>query len=332
MRELKHIMLDFENLPKSPVTGSSNVRVVDEFSAGKIAELYRIQENIEVGQYFGHGDTVYLLECGDTGYRFFFPFEVAGDVAFYQDLQAAHERKGLEYDQDRVDDHQIAFDQISPNQKVLEIGCNTGKFLKRLSERTQDILGLEFNSAAAQRAREKGIEVLGESIEEHAEANPGKYDIVCAFQVLEHITKIQSFIASSLKALKPGGKLLFSVPNNEPYFQRFGKYEVLNLPPHHVGLWNLHSLQKLCDFYDMEMVEHRATGPSGLLADAYLRAKLLARVESLPRRHTVFETVKIGLAASFTMLRSGWDYLGENPNHAFISVTFRKTNGAVGKR
>lgn len=300
------------------------MRSVEEFSAEHIVELYKLQENIDVGRYFRQGDTVHLLECLDTGYRFFYPFEAAGDEQFYRELQAAQEEKGLEYDLERADDHRIAFEQIGADEKVLEIGCNTGKFLVMIADKTRNTIGLEFNSAAAQKARGKGVEVTGESIEEHAKNNPEKYDVVCAFQVLEHITAVRSFLTSAIAALKPNGKLLFSVPNNEPYFQRFGKYEVLNLPPHHVGLWNLHSLTKLCDFYEIEMTGSRPTSPSPLVVDAWLRAKLLTGVKSLPTRHTIPEKLMIYSAGPFALLRSSLDYIGDNPNHAFISVSYRK--------
>lgn len=317
-------MPNLEKLPHSPVTGNSNVQVVSEFSAKDIIDLYRLQENVDVGQYFRNANTVYLMTCMDTSYRFFYPFEVVGDEDFYKRLQKAHEKRGLEYDQDRLDDHSIAFEQIETDDKVLEIGCNTGKFLKKIVGKTQNTLGLEFNSIAAERARHQGLDVIGESIEEHAVHSPEKYDVVCAFQVLEHVTNIKSFLTASIKALKPGGKLIFSVPNNEPYFQRFSKYEVLNLPPHHVGLWNLIAFEKLCTFYDVTLAESKLTSPSPLLTDAYLRAKLIAGVKSLPRRHNLVEMLKIGAVSPVAILRSSLDYFHDNPNHAFLSVVFRK--------
>ena len=317
-------MSNLKKLPPSPVTGSQNVRIVDEFSSEKIVELYKLQENIDVEKYFRHGDTVHLLECTDTGYRFFYPFEVIGDEEFYRNLQAAHEQRGLEYDQQRPDEHGLAFENIKPNDKVLEIGCNSGKFLEEVAKITRNIQGLEFNALAAERARQKGFEITGESIEKHADENAEKYDVVCAFQVLEHVTEIRSFVTASLKSLKKNGKLIFSVPNNEPYFQRFGKYEVLNLPPHHVGLWNIAAFQKMCGFYNIELIDHKLIGDSPILVDAFLRAKMLAGVTSLPRRQTLSEKLKIYSVAPFTVLRSSLDYLGGNPNHSFLTAVFRK--------
>jgi hypothetical protein len=44
--------------------------------------------------------------------------------------------------------------------------------------------------------------------------------------------------------LKPGGLLIFGVPNNDS-FLRYADNAVLNRPPHHMGLWTPKSLSKL---------------------------------------------------------------------------------------
>ena len=70
--------------PKSPVTKTGRTKIIDAFSTEDIVRLYRQQENLDLTDFFRFGETVYLLECEDTGYRFYFPFEVAGDEDFYQ--------------------------------------------------------------------------------------------------------------------------------------------------------------------------------------------------------------------------------------------------------
>lgn len=313
-----------KDLPKSPVTDKNNVKLVDTFEVADIVRLYRQQEEIDVAKYFQHGETVYLFECEDVGYRFYYPFEIAGDEEFYQLLQGEVIKKGGEYDRDWADDHKFAFEQIAPNSKVLEIGCNTGKFLERLLPKTQNLLGLEFNEKAAELALKKGLNVKNESIEVHAEVHAGQYDVVCAFQVLEHVTQIKPFLEAAIKLLKPQGKLILSVPNNEPFFQRFDRYCVLNLPPHHVGLWNFESFKNLCNVFEITVDKYYFSATSSFLIDAFWRAKYFARIKTLPKQQTTFENLKIFAVAPFAVIGSFWDYLSGKTNHAHLTMVFSK--------
>lgn len=312
-------------IPESPVTGSNNVGKVEVYDVTDIVRLYREQEKIDVEQYFRGLDTIELFECRDTGYRFYHPFDVAGDEHFYQLLHKEAEQRGIGYDRDWDEDHKFGFRQIGPGQKVLEIGCNTGKFLNRLTSVAGKAVGLEFNSLARQAAQAKGLNVLGESIEAHASENKAAYDVVCSFQVFEHITKIGSVFEAVRRVLKPGGKLVISVPNNEPFFQRFNKYEVMNMPPHHVGLWNLAALERTAKYFDYELADLDYFGTRGAVVDAYLRAKLLADVRSLPINHSVLDKLKMLAVAPLTLSLSFFDrFIRGERNRAYINALLIK--------
>jgi len=312
-------------LPPNPVTGKNNVRIVDTFAVADIVRLYREQQNVSVEQYFSHGDTVYLLECPDIGYRFYYPFETAGGAEFYQDLDRAALERGVGYDREVGEDHQFALTQIVATDNVLEVGCNTGMFLEKVVEITRNAVGLDFNSSAIGKARSKGVTALNESVEEHADKHIGEYDVVCAFQVFEHLARIGPMLTAMLKALKPSGKLIMSVPNNEPFFQRFNKYDTLNMPPHHAGLWNLAAFRKLADHFGMQLIRHKYYGTRGLLADAYLRAKLMADVRSLPTSHSAFDKIKMLASAAIALPLSSFDFLFRGVrNNANLSVVFQK--------
>ena len=311
-------MKSLKDLPKSPITGINNVAIVETFSSADIIKLYRQQEEMNVEKYFENYEEIYILECERTGYRFYYPFELIGDASFYENL------RNSEYDRDEADDHKFAYEQIDKDAKLLEIGCGTGKFLENIANITKNVSGLELNPMIARSASEKGFDVKNQMIEEHAEEYPNSYDVICAFQVLEHIAQVKSFLDAALKLLKRNGKLIFSVPNNEPFFQRFSKYEVLNLPPHHMGLWGLKAFQNLSKVFDMSLEKHAFTAQSGFKADAYLRAKLMADVKSLPRKHSTTEKIKILAVSPFAVTKSALDQIKGKKNNAHISVVFVK--------
>jgi 2-polyprenyl-3-methyl-5-hydroxy-6-metoxy-1,4-benzoquinol methylase len=317
------------NLLKSPLTGG-DVRLVDNFDVSDIVRLYKQQENLDVSPFFSYGEKVDLFECNDTGYRFYYPFDIAGDEKFYQDLQKANALKGLEYDRDWADDHKFAFTEIADNAKVLEIGCNTGKFLKRLLPKTKKLTGLDFNDVAIFAANAKGLNVINESAEIHAEKHTEEYDVVCAFQVLEHITSAGSLLEAATKLLRKDGKLILSVPNNDPFFQRFNRYEVLNLPPHHVGLWNLKAFRNLENYFDLKLVNHHFSGFSPMIVDAYLRAKMMAGVKTLPHRHSIKEKIKIYANAPLAVVKSAFDYAQKRRSYVHLTVVFTKRNKLYG--
>lgn len=312
------------NLPKSPVTLNLRVRNCETVRVDDIVRLYKQQECLDVHRFFNQREEIAILECEDTGYRFYYPFETSGDLEFYQQLGSNAAKSGSDYDRDWSDDHSIAQDFILPSDSLLEIGCNTGKFLSRISASTRDVQGLEYNELAADEARAKGLVVFNTSIEDYADERPGSHDIVCAFQVLEHVTMVQSFINASLKTLRPGGRLIFSVPNNDPYFQRFNKYEVMNLPPHHVGLWNLEVFQKLGSFFDMDLIDHGYSGPTSFKGDVYLRAKWLSKIKTPPRYHTTLEKGRLFAIAPIALLGSTLDHFRGIRNFGHITVAFRK--------
>ncbi|MBK7438869.1 MAG: methyltransferase domain-containing protein [Saprospiraceae bacterium] len=117
-----------------------------------------------------------------------------------------------------------------------------GYFLSKLKSSKQcDCFGLELNDIAMAKAIQNGVKVTNEELEQHAQKNIEQYDVVTFFQVLEHIAEPGKFLHSVLKTVKKGGQIILTVPNNQPYYLKFDKFHLLNLPPHHMdgGIKNL---------------------------------------------------------------------------------------------
>ncbi|MBK8329577.1 MAG: class I SAM-dependent methyltransferase [Bacteroidetes bacterium] len=232
----------------SPIT-NGEVNFLFDISKKIIVNSYLVESNIDVNYLFKNIDVISVYECIDTGYRFFYPFHIAGDGPFYEKLEQISW-----YYADWKWDYEIAKDFITPNSSVLDIGCGEGKFLNYLKEnKSCECTGLELNEKAKQIAVAKGINVLNEFIQDHAISNSKKYDTVTFFQVLEHISDVNSFLKSTIDVVKSNGKVIIAVPNNEPFYLTFDKYHFLNLPPHHMGWWNQNSLSSLAKLYNLKL-------------------------------------------------------------------------------
>jgi 2-polyprenyl-3-methyl-5-hydroxy-6-metoxy-1,4-benzoquinol methylase len=198
-----------------------------------LIQEYHRQLRVDVSRFFGALDEIGIFQCEDTGYVYYRPFTIAGDDRFYGELQ-----RHPWYYMNWKWEHETALLYLRPEMHVLEIGCGEGGFLQRVGG---SAVGLELNQVAAATARSKGLGVLTETIQVHAESHKADYDAVCCFQVLEHISQVWEFITSSVEVIHPGGLLVVSVPNNESFIFREFK-PILNYPPHHMGLWSINSL------------------------------------------------------------------------------------------
>lgn len=114
-------------------------------------------------------------------------------------------------------------DELRP-RTVLEVGCGQGAFGARIATRA-DYLGLEPDRAAFEVARAR-IEPLGGRVlnSTHEALEPGsEYDLVCFFEVLEHVLDDAGALKAWAALARPGGHVLLSVP---AFAHRFGATDV----------------------------------------------------------------------------------------------------------
>lgn len=67
--------------------------------------------------------------------------------------------------------------------------------------------------ASLDRSLEGRIQYVQTTIDEHAQANEGKYDAVVCSEVVEHTDNVNFFVQNCVRAVKPGGSLFFTTPN-----------------------------------------------------------------------------------------------------------------------
>jgi polyprenyldihydroxybenzoate methyltransferase / 3-demethylubiquinol 3-O-methyltransferase len=98
------------------------------------------------------------------------------------------------------------------NLNILDVGCGGGILTEALAYLHGNLVGLDAAEDLIVAAREHSkrlnaatanrIKYICDTIEEHADKNPSKYDVVIASEVVEHITDKESFLTGCAKALK----------------------------------------------------------------------------------------------------------------------------------
>lgn len=121
----------------------------------------------------------------------------------------------------RYDVVRRAVTRIAPND-LLEIGCGQGALGARLA-RVADYTGVEpddesFATAHARITARGGTVLHGT----HATVAGKVFDLVCAFEVLEHLEDDRGALEEWLRLVRPGGYLMLSVP---AYQDRFGAWD-----------------------------------------------------------------------------------------------------------
>jgi len=128
-----------------------------------------------------------------------------------------------------------------PGARLLEIGCGTGHNLAMLGQ-FGPVDGLELDDQARAIAeRRLGRTVMSAPLPELAGVPEHYYDLVGAFDVIEHIDDDEAALESIATRLKPGGKFVMTVPAHR---WMWSAHDVVN---HHKRRYSKSALKKLID-------------------------------------------------------------------------------------
>lgn len=227
-------------LRQCPVCKSDDVRALERVPVATVVKGYAGNGyRIDVARLYADtpSESICLCCCPRCDLKWYADAPV-GDAGFYERLQASDW-----YYQSDKPEYLFARDAIFPGDAVLEVGCGRGAFAEHLPS-TVRYRGLEFNSAAVAKATAMGHEVEVRTIADEAADRTGAYDVVCHFQVLEHVADPEGFMRDCAKVLKPGGTMIVAVPAEDSFIGRT-ESGWLNMPPHHMTRWTDNALANI---------------------------------------------------------------------------------------
>jgi len=249
-------------------------QILDSTSRDSLCNAWMLKFNINVAKEIP--SEIRLINkwlCPNCRLVFYDP-RLAGSDVLYEQLQSF----AFYYLEDKWE-HRAALKFIKPAHAVLEIGCGNGVFLSLLSM-THKItgVGIELNSKALAEAKSRGLNVVKCDLSAFVSQHSCVFDVVCHFQVLEHVPNPRQFIGDCCALLRPGGLLILGVPNGDGFLKLMDN-NLLNMPPHHISVFSRKTLQYVADLFSLDMVEIR----NEPLSDLHLNWFCNAFIDRIPK-------------------------------------------------
>lgn len=136
--------------------------------------------------------------------------------------------------------------------RVLDVGTAGGAFLEAAARYGYDACGLEPSAFMAEQARRRGLNVTAGTLEDGLFPY-ASFDMVCLWDVLEHVARPRSLLASIRPLLKPQGVLLINYPDiGTPMAKLAGSrfWWILSV---HLVHFDRRSLRKICALSGLEV-------------------------------------------------------------------------------
>ncbi|KRB52642.1 bifunctional 2-polyprenyl-6-hydroxyphenol methylase/3-demethylubiquinol 3-O-methyltransferase UbiG [Phenylobacterium sp. Root700] len=161
---------------------------------------------------------------------------------------------------------QIARLALPAGAEILEAGCGAGGNLEMLAQFGK-VRAIEPDEASRAYAAQGGIEVRGGLLPGALPAYEQPFDLVVAFDVIEHVDEDAASVAALAALLAPGGRLMATVPANA---WMWSQHDVLH---HHKRRYDLAGFRQLFD--DAGLIVEKASYFNMLLFPAISAVRLL---------------------------------------------------------
>lgn len=143
---------------------------------------------------------------------------------------------------------------------LLEIGCGNGFFLEvAISQGYHPVQGIEASYRAVEKAASSIRKHIVCDIMEPGTFDPGQFEMICMFQVLDHLSEPWVIIKECYKLLKPGGLILIITHNVESLSAKILKNRSPIIDIEHTYLFSPTTLAGLLKLYGFSITK---SGPA----------------------------------------------------------------------
>jgi 2-polyprenyl-3-methyl-5-hydroxy-6-metoxy-1,4-benzoquinol methylase len=211
-----------------------------------------------------------LVRCNSCG------LIVAKTVPTFKELKKLYQEEyffGMEYSDYKVDrpalerNFKMRIKQLKPflnkNSKVLEIGCAYGYFLNMIKDDISWHKGYDVsNEGISYAKKELKVNASTEDFLDDKEIKPNSIDLVCMWDVIEHLGEPDKHVKKVAQILKKGGAISLTTGDIGAFVarKRGDKWRMVH-PPTHIYYFNENSITELLKKYGLKVtsIRHKST-------------------------------------------------------------------------
>ena len=168
-------------------------------------------------------------------------------------------------DLNRRRDLEVIADLVSPGDRVLDLGCGDGSFLRRLrEERGAEVVGVEIDQESIAKCVANGVPVIQSDLDDHLDfAGDASFDLVVLSQTLQEMRRPDQLIR---RMMRIGRRVAVSVINFGHWSSRLQVFFSGRMPrnpqmPYHwydtpnIHFSTIRDFRELCDSLNVDIVE-----------------------------------------------------------------------------
>lgn len=155
------------------------------------------------------------------------------------------------------------FEPYRKTNKILDVGCGIGYFLEEAKKRGWEVYGTEITDEAIRICKEKGIQIKEKGVLNSEKYEPGMFDIITSFEVIEHIDNPRIELKNFHIILRKGGLVYITTPNFNSLlrYRLKAAYNVISYPEH-LSYYTPKTLKKVFKLSGFTTLKTESTGIS----------------------------------------------------------------------
>ncbi|MEO5991598.1 MAG: methyltransferase domain-containing protein [Ferruginibacter sp.] len=204
------------------------------------------------------GDESSIFECNNCGLVYASPF-ISGDAVYYNMAYSdtfIYPKWKWEFEKTKKELQKLT----TNNLMLLEIGAGTGEFVREISGKNIPIKNIhctEFSYYGLAEIEKLGIKCFSLDIrDKEFQAKNNHYDIICMFQILEHLDNLHDFFGKLNLLANKNALLFIGVPNNiqRNFYDTVGIKQ--DVSPMHLTRWNYKSMSFIASKFGWSIISH----------------------------------------------------------------------------